>query len=212
MHLGRWNRLTVFRHDWGVWLQLNGGKHEEGRSQGLFSRITFAQPVLLGGPGFFLNTQHFLATNQSYRGCIKHLEINNKLYRLNPINPGYTKESSGDALDGRDVDDCRVDDDDCQTLQCQHHGVCTIPFEAEKTDEKASATEPGINDRVISAYCQCPLGFDGQFCETPVEVQVKTSFPPEGDLVNLWSDIWQDFCESTQPPAETRSLQFRLIL
>jgi hypothetical protein len=32
-NLGRWNRLTVFRHDWGVWLQLNGGVHEEGRSQ-----------------------------------------------------------------------------------------------------------------------------------------------------------------------------------
>ena len=32
-NLGRWNRLTVFRHDWGVWLQLNGGAHEEGRSQ-----------------------------------------------------------------------------------------------------------------------------------------------------------------------------------
>ena len=32
-NLGRWNRLTVFRHDWGVWLQLNGGQHEEGRSQ-----------------------------------------------------------------------------------------------------------------------------------------------------------------------------------
>ena len=25
--------MTAFRHDWGVWLQLNGGKHEEGRSQ-----------------------------------------------------------------------------------------------------------------------------------------------------------------------------------
>jgi hypothetical protein len=32
-NLGRWNRLTVFRHDWGVWIQLNGGPHEEGRSQ-----------------------------------------------------------------------------------------------------------------------------------------------------------------------------------
>ena len=105
VHLGRWNRLTVYRHDWGVWLQLNGGKHEEGRSQGLFSRITFAQPVLLGGPAFFLNTHHFLATNQSYRGCVRHLEINNKLYKFNPIQPG--SKNSGDALDGRDIDDCR---------------------------------------------------------------------------------------------------------
>ena len=172
VHLGHWNRLTVFRHDWGVWLQLNGGKHEEGRSQGLFSRITFAQPVLLGGPGFFLNTQHFLASNQSYRGCIRHLEINNKLYHLNPNHQqqrvgivGLSK-TYGDALDGYDIDDCRVDDDDCQTLHCQHHGICTVPFEDNNNN----------NDGVSSAYCQCPLGFDGQFCETPVEVQVCT-FP-----------------------------------
>ena len=40
MHLGRWNRLTVFRHDWGVWLQLNGGKHQEGESQVLLTKVT----------------------------------------------------------------------------------------------------------------------------------------------------------------------------
>ena len=33
----------------------NEGRHEEGRSQGLFSRITFAQPVLIGGTGSFRN-------------------------------------------------------------------------------------------------------------------------------------------------------------
>ena len=65
-----------------------------------------------------------------------------------------------------------MDDDDCQTLQCQHHGICTVPFEpiAEK-----GILESDENDgsQVSSAYCQCPLGFDGQFCETPVEVQVR---------------------------------------
>ena len=33
VHLHEWNHLSVFRHDWGVWIQLNGGKQEEGRSQ-----------------------------------------------------------------------------------------------------------------------------------------------------------------------------------
>lgn len=33
VNLGKWNHLIVFRHDWGVWLQLNGGQREEGRSQ-----------------------------------------------------------------------------------------------------------------------------------------------------------------------------------
>ena len=33
VHLNQWNHLSVYRHDWGVWLQLNGGKQEEGRSK-----------------------------------------------------------------------------------------------------------------------------------------------------------------------------------
>ena len=33
MALGSWNHLSVFRHDWAVWLQLNSGHKEEGRSQ-----------------------------------------------------------------------------------------------------------------------------------------------------------------------------------
>ena len=30
-----------------------------------------------------------------------------------------------DALEGVDVEECRTDDDDCQTLTCKHHGVCS---------------------------------------------------------------------------------------
>ena len=31
--LNQWNDLAVNRHDWGVWIQLNKGPREEGRSQ-----------------------------------------------------------------------------------------------------------------------------------------------------------------------------------
>ena len=64
-----------------------------------------------------------------------------------------------------------MDDDDCQTLQCQHHGICTVPF--EPIAEKGILESDDGGSQVSSAYCQCPLGFDGQFCETPVEVQVR---------------------------------------
>ena len=33
VQLRAWNHLAVFRHDWAVWLQLNRGPREEGRSQ-----------------------------------------------------------------------------------------------------------------------------------------------------------------------------------
>lgn len=161
VHLGRWNRLTVFRHDWGVWVQLNGGRHDEGRSQGLFSRITFAQPVVLGGTAVFLNTDHFLEMDAGYKGCIRNLEINNKAYNLNPPSAISGKtEQAGDALRGTDIDDCKTEDDDCQDLECQHQGACAISEAAEE-------------DRQVSR-CQCPLGFDGQFCENPVDVQIPS--------------------------------------
>jgi hypothetical protein len=97
VQLYRWNTLTVFRHDWGVWIDLNDGRHEEGRSQGLFSRITFAQPVLIGGTGSFRNTGHFLDTTDGFRGCIRRLEINNKIYNFEPA------ERQGDVLFGVDI-------------------------------------------------------------------------------------------------------------
>ena len=99
---GRWNRLTVFRHDWGVWLQLNDGPREEGRSRGLFSRITFQEPVALGGVGGFANAGRFLdfdegAGRTGFAGCVRRIEINNRVYALGPA------EKGGDAIYGVDI-------------------------------------------------------------------------------------------------------------
>nr|XP_015836790.1 PREDICTED: pikachurin [Tribolium castaneum] len=43
--LNQWNHITLYRHRWDAWLQLNSGKHVQGRSKGLFSRITFREPL-----------------------------------------------------------------------------------------------------------------------------------------------------------------------
>ncbi len=79
--------------------------------------MTFAQPVVLGGVGSFLNTAHFLDFNYGYGnsnnnvnvnanadasangfvGCIRRLEINNKIYAFEPA------ERGGDALFGVDI-------------------------------------------------------------------------------------------------------------
>ena len=56
VHLNQWNHLSVFRHDWAVWIQLNGGRKEEGRSQvsgvmqpGTDREISFYKLYLIGG-------------------------------------------------------------------------------------------------------------------------------------------------------------------
>jgi len=65
--------------------------------QGLFSRITFAQPVVLGGIGHFRNTDHFLETDCGFVGCIRNLEINNKMYNFIKFQNG------GDVIQGKDI-------------------------------------------------------------------------------------------------------------
>ena len=49
VHLNAWNHVSVYRHDWGVLVQLNGGKREEGRSQ--VSRVKVL--VWFGNSSFF---------------------------------------------------------------------------------------------------------------------------------------------------------------
>jgi len=100
VHLNQWNHLSVYRHDWGVWLQLNGGKQEEGRSKGLFSRITFSQPVYLGGKGSIRNVKHFLQMDQGVEACLRNLEINDRVYVLKPSWQG------GDLVGGLDIESC----------------------------------------------------------------------------------------------------------
>ena len=53
---------------------------------------------MLGSPeGHFSNTAHFLETTGTFEGCIRNLEINNKLYNFALQNNG------GDAIEGVDI-------------------------------------------------------------------------------------------------------------
>eukprot|EP00095_Tigriopus_kingsejongensis_P003764 snap_masked-scaffold965_size75845-processed-gene-0.0 protein:Tk03764 transcript:snap_masked-scaffold965_size75845-processed-gene-0.0-mRNA-1 annotation:"PREDICTED: pikachurin" len=197
VHLHRWNRLTVFRHDWGVWLQLNEGVHEEGRSQGLFSRITFAQPVLLGGTGSFRNTGHFLDTNSGFHGCIRRLEINNKIYNFEP------SERQGDTLFGMDTDECP--EDTCSSIPCQNNGIC-VSAQGGGGEEDVfggafgtlTSQEQEYDDfnQPLLGVCQCPLGFSGEYCEQPVEVKIP-AFNGSSHLTYFGladsSPLWNDF-------------------
>jgi hypothetical protein len=59
--------------------------------QGLFSRITFNHV------GDMRNVGNFLGLDTGFHGCVRGLEINERLYDLRPVSQG------GDAIGGRDV-------------------------------------------------------------------------------------------------------------
>lgn len=65
----------------------------QGRSKGLFSRITFREPLYVGGPGNITGLSEKLPVVKGLKGCIRHLEVNDHVYKF-PLEP------SGEALKG----------------------------------------------------------------------------------------------------------------
>ena len=53
--------------------------------QGLFSRLTFNQPLYIGGAGMMKNVEQFVGKTGGLAGCVRHLEINNKAHLNNPL-------------------------------------------------------------------------------------------------------------------------------
>ncbi|XP_049881213.1 pikachurin-like [Pectinophora gossypiella] len=82
VRLGHWNTISVYRHRWDAWLRLNNGKRVRGRSKGLFSRMTFREPVWVGGAGNTTGLQTKLGLSDGLLGCVDFLRINGDTYRL----------------------------------------------------------------------------------------------------------------------------------
>ncbi|KAK6642357.1 hypothetical protein RUM43_003858 [Polyplax serrata] len=98
VNLNEWNRLVLYRHRWDAWIQLNNGKHVQGRSKGLFSRITFREPVFIGGPGNTTGLSEKLPLEVGLQGCIRHLDINDHTY-------SFELFPNGEAIKGFDVEE-----------------------------------------------------------------------------------------------------------
>ncbi|KAL1481290.1 hypothetical protein MTO96_015726 [Rhipicephalus appendiculatus] len=145
--LNAWNTLTVYRDRWDAWMQLNSGHQVQGRSKGLFSRITLRLNVYLGGSPNASLAAGRLGVREGLVGCIRHLEINGRRYDFR------STSLRGDAIEGLDVDECGGDG--CSGVSCQNGGQCI-----------ANGVEQGV--------CLCALGFAGASCETPVEIVVPS--------------------------------------
>lgn len=147
VRLHTWNKVTLFRHRWDAWMQLNDLEHVQGRSEGLFSRITLKDKLYLGGVGNFTMLDPRVGARQGLVGCVRYLEINGHAYDFRP-------SPKGDAVDGIGIGECSAEV--CNNVECNNGGKC-------------------IANSADSALCLCPLGFVGDYCEIVVDL-VMPSF------------------------------------
>ncbi|XP_013414404.1 pikachurin [Lingula anatina] len=147
--LGKWNTVTVHRHEWDGSVQLNKGEQVRGRAQGLFSRITFRTPLFLGG---YINTTHIGSRTGMYFGfigCVKAMKINGKEF-------DFRKGAFiGDAIDGVDVAECSAHI--CRNSRCRNGGSC-------------------MADSPDTYTCLCPMMTAGKYCERSIEHIVVPQF------------------------------------
>lgn len=165
--LNQWNTITIYRHRWDAWLVLNQGNRVQGRSKGLFSRITFREPVFLGGFGNITGLDKKLPVSNGFIGCIRKFLANEHDYSFQPV-------PLGDVSRGFDIQECVTDR--CSRYPCQHGGKC-LP-----SDD--------------GAICLCPLGFGGDLCEMRLDLQVPSfngssylRFAPLGDSCIIWFEL-----------------------
>ncbi|XP_058461407.1 uncharacterized protein LOC131436607 isoform X2 [Malaya genurostris] len=165
--LNQWNTITIYRHRWDAWLVLNQGNRVQGRSKGLFSRITFREPVFLGGFGNITGLDKKLPVSNGFTGCIRKFLSNEHDYN-------FLNVPVGDVMHGFDIQECVTDR--CSRYPCQHGGKC-LP-----SDD--------------GAICLCPLGFGGDLCEMRLDLQVPSfngssylRFAPLGDSCIIWFEL-----------------------
>ncbi|KAK7086587.1 hypothetical protein SK128_027747 [Halocaridina rubra] len=200
VHMGEWNRLTVYRHRWDVWLQLNDGHHIQGRSEGLFSRITFREPLYVGGSNNLTSLAIRLGVTTGLLGCVRRLQVNDHIYKFRKEDPSHTSpnlSSDYTALDGWDISECVGDV--CSEVECQHGGKCVPSVQDGNNSTSFTTTPPPLSyfaPPPPAPICLCPLGYTGDLCEKQLNLEVPSfngsshlMFPALGGSVLSWLEI-----------------------
>ncbi|KAK3856781.1 hypothetical protein Pcinc_036911, partial [Petrolisthes cinctipes] len=203
VNLGEWNRVTVYRHRWDVWLQLNDGHHIQGRSQGLFSRITFREPLYVGGSNNLTSLGPRLGVRVGLQGCVRRLQVNDHVYRFRKSDPVSEPNLSADyaSLDGFGITECIGDA--CSEVECQHGGKCVASTQDDRrsnltfpTTTTTPTPPPFFPPPPPEPVCLCPLGYSGEFCEKQLNLEVPSFngsshlvFPALGGSVLSWLEL-----------------------
>ena len=131
----------------------------------------------------------FLGVEAGFEGCVRHLEINDRHYRLEPAGQG------GDITAGRDIGESQ--EGIILTGTAKNYWlpspVCPVFLHPAAGPCAASACLPSpcLHGRCVEhqlrSACVCPIGFTGPRCGNTVDIQVPTSNRPTSCLFSDWS-------------------------
>ncbi|XP_063372701.1 pikachurin [Cydia amplana] len=207
VRLGHWNVISVYRHRWDAWLRLNNGKRVRGRSKGLFSRMTFREPVWVGGAGNTTGLQGKLGLSDGLLGCVDFLRINGDTYRLvkdavatldiaecaptlAPWSPETTSETNHAIYDINDI--VHFEDNDL-VMRDSRKDHNLLDNSLDLGPKKCECQHGG---GCVGGVCLCPLGYAGARCEITLDLKVPRfngssylRLPGLGNSAQSWLDI-----------------------
>uniref|UniRef100_A0A8C4S1X5 EGF like, fibronectin type III and laminin G domains n=1 Tax=Erpetoichthys calabaricus TaxID=27687 RepID=A0A8C4S1X5_ERPCA len=135
--LRSWHSVTISRDGLNGWLRLDNDTPVTGKSQGVYTKITFRTPFYVGGSPSAYWLVKAAGTNRGFQGCVQSLSING-------INIDMRPWPVGRGLNGADVGECSIGI--CDSVACFNGGTCYA-------------------NRADAYICLCPLGFGGSICE-----------------------------------------------
>ncbi|XP_056156000.1 agrin [Lampris incognitus] len=178
---GHWHQLVVTRNRRNAMLSVDNETHVEGESPRGTDGLNLDTDLFVGGvPDDMLHdVRERTAVATGLVGCIRLLDVNNRLYNL--------QENEGDVLYGSGVGECG--NNPCQPNPCKNGAACQVKeaemFHCKCTDGfwgptcadihdpcKPSRCHPSSQCQVLpeGGYkCECPMGREGNHCEKVAE-------------------------------------------
>uniref|UniRef100_A0A8C2X311 Agrin n=1 Tax=Cyclopterus lumpus TaxID=8103 RepID=A0A8C2X311_CYCLU len=172
---GRWHQLVVTRNRRNAMLSVDNEPHIDGESPRGTDGLNLDTDLFIGGVTEDINVRERTAVATGLVGCIRLLDVNNRMLNL--------QESGGDSTYGSGVGECG--NNPCQPNPCKNGAACQVK-EAEMFHCKCSKgfwgpTCADVHDPCepnrchLSSQCQalpeggykceCPMGREGRHCE-----------------------------------------------
>ncbi|KAJ7306392.1 hypothetical protein JRQ81_009738 [Phrynocephalus forsythii] len=172
---GKWHQLVVNRNRRNGMLSVDGEPHVNGESPSGTDGLNLDTDLFVGGvpEDQIATVAERTSVTTGLKGCIRLLDVNNQMYDL--------REKGSDVLYGSGVGECG--NNPCHPNPCHHGGLCQgRPVRTRGTPATPNPCHISATCLVLpegGAKCECPMGREGEFCESVTEMDQTVPFLPE---------------------------------